>query len=93
MAQAQDPAGLSQYQSADALWLHLQDVKKGPPTRPASAAEYQMVMTSMVTQLYTGATEFIRRYPDDPRAWDARLMVIETAASLNREAGARMNPR
>jgi thiol-disulfide isomerase/thioredoxin len=81
-APAPDASDLSQYATADALWLHIQEVKKGPKTRPASTQEYQDAIMSMLAQLNYGAGEFVKRYPDDPRKWDACLLVIETAGAL-----------
>jgi len=82
-AGATNAPALSQYTTADALWMHIEDVKKGPKTRPATAQEYQTVINNMVAQLYGSATEFLKRYPDDPRKWDARLLQIETGNALN----------
>ena len=42
-ALATDTSNLSQYTTADALWSHIQELRKGPSTRPASSAEYHRV--------------------------------------------------
>ncbi len=84
---AANPANLSQYTTADALWLHIQDVKRGPKTRPTSAAEYRNTVASVASQLYDGTTEFVRRFPNDPRKWDARLLQIETGSVIARMSG------
>jgi len=86
-AGAANPSDLSQYTTADALWLHIQDLKKGPPMRPATAAEYRAAMMVMVPLIYDGATEFVKRYPGDPRKWDARLLQIEMENTLNQMSG------
>jgi thiol-disulfide isomerase/thioredoxin len=86
-AAAADTTDLSQYQTADALWMHIQDVKKGPSVRPATPEQYKAVITGVVTQLAAGAAEFVKRYPDDPRKWDARLIAIEMAGAINNIEG------
>lgn len=82
-APAANPADLSQYKTADALWLHIQDVRKGPKTRPTTAEEYRTDVTTMITQLSASTAEFLTRYPADPRRWDARLLQIETTRTAN----------
>jgi len=86
-APALSPSDPSQYATADALWQHLQDLKKGPKTPPKTAEEYHTFITNMLAQIYAGATAFVKRYPDDPRKWDARLLQIETSAAINRLSG------
>lgn len=78
-----NPSDLSQYTTADSLWLRIQDLKKGPGAHPASAGEYHTVMLNLVAQLTAATVQFLTTYPDDPRAWDARLLQIETANTLN----------
>ena len=81
------PASLSQYTTADALWFHIQNLKKGPTTRPTTAQQYQAGVTNALGQMYAAATEFGNRYPDDPRKWDARLLQIQTGAVISRMSG------
>jgi len=84
---APGPASLDQYTTADALWLHIQDIKKGPAARPATQEEYRAVVTGMITQLYAASTEFVRRFPDDPRKWDARLIQAQTMGPMSQLSG------
>ncbi len=84
---AASPADLSQYQTADALWSHIQEVRNGPKTRPATAQEYQMDVANMVAQLGAATAEFLKLYPDDPRKWDVRLLQIETATTVDTAEG------
>jgi thiol-disulfide isomerase/thioredoxin len=88
-APAASSSDLSQYTTADALWLHIQDVKKGPKTRPTTAQEYQTVMTAMIAQLSAASTDFLKRFPNDPRRWDARLLQIETGSAVDSMGGRR----
>lgn len=80
-----------EYPTADALWAHIEDLKKGPPTRPPTAEAYRAAISTMVTQLAYSSAEFVKRYPDDPRVWDARLMQIEMQSTMARVSG-RDNP-
>jgi thiol-disulfide isomerase/thioredoxin len=82
-APAVNASDLSRYTTADALWLHIQDLKKGPKARPATAEEYRQIMSDMLEQLSTATAEFLKRYPNDPRKWDARLLEIETNGAIS----------
>jgi thiol-disulfide isomerase/thioredoxin len=86
-AAAASATDLSQYATPDALWLHIQDIKKGPKTRPANLQEYRATATAICTQLNDAATEFVKRYPQDIRKWDARFLQIQAQASLGRLTG------
>jgi thiol-disulfide isomerase/thioredoxin len=80
---AANPADLSQYPTADALWLHIQDVQKGPKTHPATQEEYKAVVADTIAQIAISSTEFLKRYPNDPRRWDARLYQIQASAAID----------
>ena len=43
----------------------------------------------MVSQVDLAAKEFLKRYPDDPRKWEARLLQIQTGSTLSRISGNR----
>jgi thiol-disulfide isomerase/thioredoxin len=73
---------LSQYQTADALWQHIQTLKHGPAKPPASPQEYRADLMNMISGLYNSVTEFLKRYPDDPRKWDAQLLEIQVHSRL-----------
>ena len=78
---------LTQYKTADALWLHIQDIKKGPKVQPTTREEYSAGALNMITQLAAAASDFVTRFPDDPRKWDARLLQIEVKSTLLRMSG------
>jgi len=78
---------LSQFSTADGLWMHIQELRKGPRTRPATAEEQRAAGVAESTQLYAAATEFSKRYPGDLRVWDARLMRIDAQGALGQMTG------
>jgi thiol-disulfide isomerase/thioredoxin len=87
LAQAPNPADLSQYNTADSLWLHIQDVEKGSKTRPTTMQQYQQGLMDIARQLAAGTAEFLSRYPEDPRKWDARFLQIVATTGLNELSG------
>ena len=86
-AAAANPADLSQYQTADALWLHIQDLQRGPNTRPTTQEQYQSELMQNSMELAASAVAFIEKYPDDPRRWDATLLEIISSTGVERLRG------
>jgi thiol-disulfide isomerase/thioredoxin len=46
-------------------------------------------MAAYVSQVRAGATDFMARFPDDPRRWNARLLQLEMDSQLNQLTGGR----
>jgi len=86
-ALAPGPSDPSQYTTADALWYHIQELKKGPGTRAVSSAQYYRVWTGYVSQILAGTTDFMARFPNDPRRWNARLLQLEMGSQMNQLTG------
>jgi thiol-disulfide isomerase/thioredoxin len=83
----QGAVDLSQFATADALWMHIQELKKGPRVRPATMEEQRAAVLAESAQLYAAATEFSKRYPVDMRVWDARLVRVDAATALEQLTG------
>ena len=79
---APPPEDLSKFTTADALWEHLEQLKRGPPRRPHSAAEMRTVYSGFLKTMQDAAEEFCKRYPADSRRWDAKLLQLQTAATV-----------
>jgi thiol-disulfide isomerase/thioredoxin len=86
-ALATGPSGLWQYTTADALWSHIEELRKGPATRALSHAQYRALVTDYISQILAGATDFLARFPDDPRRWNARLLQIEMGSQMIQISG------
>jgi len=87
-AQVSPPsADPSQYLTADSLWLHIQDLKKAPQSRPASQDEYRAFVTEGMSRISAATNAFLNRYPDDPRKWDARMLQLQAASMLDQVSG------
>ena len=81
------PVDIAQIATADALWQYIQDIQKPPKAQPKSESEFRAAMSTMVGQLFVAATEFSKRYPNDPRKWDAQLIAIEAHGTMQRVSG------
>ena len=78
-----DAPDLSKFNTPDALWAHIEEQQKGPKTQPTSQEEAIKLFGDFLRGLKTTADEFIQRYPDDKRSWDARLLQVQVSAGLN----------
>jgi len=87
-AHAAGASDLSQYTTADALWSHINELRKGPGTGKVTLVQYRAIMTGYVSQILAGATDFMARFPNDPRRWNARLLQIEMGSQMSQLTGA-----
>ncbi|HEX4083872.1 MAG TPA: TlpA disulfide reductase family protein [Chthoniobacteraceae bacterium] len=85
------PASPDTFKTADALWQHVQDLRRGPKERPQTEAEYDAMITTMYSQIDTAITAFLKRYPNDPRQWEAKLLQINAKTIPARVSGQRLN--
>ena len=69
-------ADLPADKSADELWKSIKKMEQEPP--PQDRAGF----LERAGQLYSALSEFERRYPADPRRWDAKLAIQEVASGL-----------
>ena len=62
----------------DAQWQHIQDLRQQlSGDAPAGVNEVEFSVP-LKTDLHHSAAEFAAQHPDDPRAWDARLLELKT---------------
>lgn len=84
-------ADLSQFKTADDLWKHVQELQKGPQQEPKSQEEAMKVMGDFLKDMDAALAEFIKLYPEDARAWDAKLLQAQVTAARARVAGQPMD--
>jgi|GEM_PF-343980 len=77
---AKTAATLAQYKTADQLWAHLDTLRKHPPQQADTTRLTLAAYRKFLLALESAATEFQRRYPADPRRWEAQLIRAELAA-------------
>ena len=66
---------LSQYKTADALWVHLNTQVQ---TLSAGLQNQDPSVKDLVPQIQASANAMIQQFPKDAHAWDAKLLVIQT---------------
>ncbi|MGB8165945.1 MAG: TlpA disulfide reductase family protein, partial [Chthoniobacteraceae bacterium] len=64
---------LAEFKTADELWAHFQALDKGPRSQGTTPAERAKAFQEFVTDLRATAELFAKKYPTDPRRWEARL--------------------
>ncbi len=82
---AQDPAT---FQTADALWAHVLELRKEPATQPKSREETIAMVREWFRQQREAAEAFIVRYPGDKRRWEAKMIILQTSMQLSQLPGA-----
>lgn len=63
----------AKYRTADELWAHFQALERGPRGQGTTPAERAKAFEEFVIDLRATAELFARKYPADPRRWEARL--------------------
>jgi peroxiredoxin len=64
---------LAEFKTADELWAHFQALDRGPRGQGTTPAERAKAFQEFVTDLRATAELFAKKYPTDPRRWEARL--------------------
>jgi thiol-disulfide isomerase/thioredoxin len=64
-------ADFSEFKTPDELWWHIEDI-----LRDASPAN-RVKFVGQLEELRTGSLEFEKRYPTEPRHWDAKLIRLQ----------------
>jgi peroxiredoxin len=64
---------LAEFKTADELWTHFQALERGPRGQGTTPPERAKAFQEFVTDLRATAELFAKKYPTDPRRWEARL--------------------
>lgn len=78
----------SSFQTADALWDKVMELRKEPDAQPKTRDETIKVVREWFTKQREGAEAFIVRYPGDQRRWEAKMIVLQTSMQLSQLPGA-----
>lgn len=70
-------ADLSNFKTADELWKHIQKLQRGPTEKPSPEKNLKAVQVDWLAELDGAAADFIKRFPDDARRWDARQLQAQ----------------
>jgi peroxiredoxin len=64
---------LAEFKTADELWAHFQALDRGPRGQGTTPAERAKAFEEFVIDLRATSELFAKKYPADPRRWEARL--------------------
>ena len=73
----------AQFSTADALWAHIEDLKRGPQARPKTTEEFVIYLK----QIDSAAQDFTWRFYGDSRKWDAMMIHAQIGGTLARLSG------
>ena len=75
-------ADLSQYKTADELWLHITAMEREGPNRSTKdPGRHRAIITQFLGDMDAALVEFTSRYPQDARSWDAKLIRAQVLSA------------
>jgi thiol-disulfide isomerase/thioredoxin len=81
-------ADLAQFKTADELWRHIAKLQEeGPQGSPRSLEEHRACVAAFLREVDAALAEFDRRFPDDPRRFEAKLMRLQMGELLANAEG------
>lgn len=86
-ADAAEAVDFSKFKTADEFWDYIVKVGSETPPNGKSGDEFIQVLQSWLTRQQTAASAFLKKYPDDPRRWDAKVVTLMTATQLQNFGG------
>ena len=91
-AAATEPVDYAKFKTADEFWDFI--VAVGAEKPPGAKSEEEMVahLKSWLTRQQDAAAAFIKKYPQDPRQWDAKVVALMTATQLQGIGGKQLDP-
>ena len=78
---------LSSFKTADSLWSQIKELQKEPEAQPKSREEMISLVRAWFGNQRAAAEVFLRLYPKDPRHWEARMILLQTAMQLSQLPG------
>ena len=86
------PVDFSKFKTADEFWDFIAAIGAEKPGRADSEEQMVVVLKSWLTRQQDAAAAFIKKYPKDPRSWDAKVVAIMTATQLQGIGGKKLEP-
>ena len=84
---AAEAVDFSKFKTADEFWDYIVKVGAETPPNTKSRDEFTQVLQSWLTRQQTAASAFLKKYPDDARRWDAKVVTLMTATQLQNFGG------
>ena len=81
-------ADLSTFKTADALWKHIEDLRKEPDVQPKSREELIAIVKEWFGNQKAAADAFVKTFPEDSRRYSAKMVSIQAAHQLSQIPGA-----
>jgi len=78
--------------SADESWKDMENLQKPPEQKPASREEAMAQVKQWFGTQKVAADAFVRNFPTDPRAWQARMIALRAEMQLRRVTGEKTDP-
>ena len=89
---ASAPVDFSKFKTADEFWDFIAAIGAEKPPSAKTDEEMVEVLKSWLQRQQDGAAAFIKKYPEDPRSWDAKVVALMTATQLQSMGGKKLDP-
>src|SRR5436190_14888486 len=89
---AAEPVDFSKFKTADEFWDFVAAIGAEKPPRAKSDEEMVSTLKSWLMRQQDAAAAFIKKYPQDARSWDAKVVALMTATQLQRIGGKKLDP-
>ena len=73
--------------SADSEWVTIVAMDSGPTRKPATEADVKLIARQHLSAQRALLSDFLAKYPDDARAFDARLRLAAILATIGKMDG------
>jgi peroxiredoxin len=83
---------LSSFKTADELWAHIEQLQRGPSRKPTSREDAIDLMKAFIGDMESALDSFLERFPEDPRRWSARLILVDLQNARSMTGGQKPDP-
>ena len=91
-APAAETVDFAKFKTADEFWDYIVKVGAETPPNAKSRDDFMQTLQSWLTRQQTAADAFLKKYPDDARRWDAKVVLLMTATQLQNFGGKPLDP-
>ena len=91
-APAKPAPDFSAFKTADELWAQVVKAQQRPTEKPTAREEVLAQARDWMASIHDVSEAFLKTYPEDPRRWEAKLLVLRTGTQLQRFAGQKPAP-
>ena len=78
---------LPEFATADGFWKELQKLQESPPRRGVTRDDVLAQLRSWLSMQKNAADAFVKKFPEDPRRWQANMISVRSGLQVRRFSG------